>query len=282
VVAPTIPAPNPPRQQQLQPQRSIIVPSQPQTPITPQVPQLAPPPPPMYSQAPGMMAPAAISPRVPYPPSPYGFSPAPPIQQAPPLTPSALPRNFGAGAPPFDPSYSRGLGPAAPIGPPKTPITTSSSTMLPPGPSRRASMPDPGPVARPIAPIARPTGDASTSGSGSPNRRSPSPKGVLGSSALAADDDEVVPPPTRRVTSGAVGQGWGTGSPRSAVGENTMRAPWGPPAPPGFVGPPHPSVVGTSLWGNATANAEWIPPGGLYPSPFIPHNSSLPPHSGGS
>ena len=54
----------------------------------------------------------------------------------------------------------------------------------------------PGPITRPITPIARPTagggnGDASSS-SGSPNGRSPSPPRVLGSSALAADDDEVV------------------------------------------------------------------------------------------
>jgi hypothetical protein len=228
-----------------------------------------------------MLPPSTISPRVSFSPSPYGFGPGSSMQQGPPptLAPSALPRNFGAG-PPFDPGYGRGLSPAAPIGPPpKTPVSSTPS-MLPPGPSRRASIPDPGPVARPIAPIARPSGDAPGSGSGSPNRRSPSPKGVLGSSALAADDDEVVPPPGRRVVPGAVGQGWGgPASPRTAVGDNTMRAPWGAPAPPGF-GSPRPPSIGNSLWGSATPNPEWHPSGNFYPNPFLSQNASPPPHSG--
>jgi hypothetical protein len=237
----------------------------------------------MYQPGPGMMPPQGMSPRVPYAPGPpFGvFGPGPSMQQGPPppLAPSAVPRNFGTG-PPYDPGF-RAMGgpPAAPIGPPsKAPqqqnqaITTSP--MLPPGTNKRASLGDPGPVARPIAPIARPTGEAPGSGSGSPNRRSPSPKGILGSSALSPDDDEVIAPPTRRVNPAAVGQGWGNPSPRSAIGEN--RAPWGAPAAPGFTSPRPP--VGNSLWGNTSPGPEWQQPNNFFTSPFIT-GPSPPPHS---
>jgi hypothetical protein len=200
-------------------------------------------------------------------------------QGPPPLAPSAVPRNFGTG-PPYDPTF-RAMGgpPTAPIGPPpKTPqqnSMTSAPPMLPPGPNKRASIGDPGPVARPIAPIARPTGEAPGSGSGSPNRRSPSPKGRLGSSALSPDDDEVIAPPTRRVNPAPVGQSWGNPSPRSAIGEN--RAPWGAPAAPGFVSPRPP--VGNSLWGNTSPGPEWQqPPNNFFASPFGT-GPSPPPHS---
>lgn len=162
------------------------------------------------------------------------------------------------------------------------------------GPSRRASNPNsssmlndliPGPITRPIAPIARPTEAGNPgSGSGSPNRRSPSPKGFLGSSALAADDDEVVPVHSsgRRAGSVSVGQGWGGhgvhgqggmgigtiggigigvgAPPRSAGPVGAVGSPWGAPASAGFGVPPistsrlpAPSQTPLSaggLWGN--------------------------------
>lgn len=140
-----------------------------------------------------------------------------------------------------------------------------------------------GPVARPlIAPIARPStsvastatnastntgagvgvgggGGESSSGSTSPVRRSPSPKGVLGSSALVDEDDEVVSAGNGRRGAAPIGIGiggggagvggggsWGPGSPRTATGGGGG-APWGPPPahPPGFgsprpIGPPPP------------------------------------------
>ncbi|OBZ74306.1 Stress response protein nst1, partial [Grifola frondosa] len=188
--------------------------------------------------------------------------------------PSALPRGFGNG-PPFETGFSRGLVPPAPIAPPSRALQNSlasPTTMLAPGPSNRAPAADPGPITRPIAPIARPTGEASGSGSTSPSRRSPSPKGVLGSSALLADDDEVVRPTGRRAAPGAAG--WGNSSPRNAV-----PAPWGapaPPAPPGF--PSRPPPIGTSLW--TSPDQSWHPPPpGFFGNPF-PHNSSAAPHTG--
>lgn len=203
--------------------------------------------------------------------------------------------------------------------------------LLAPGQGRRGSVPilgglsgdvggpsGPGPITRPIiAPIARPgTGEGASgsslmnnapgttsSGSGSPIRRSPSPKGMLlGSSALAADDDEVVSPATtRRSTApigigiglglgvGAVGQGWGPASPRTALGMGEQiplrgggGAPWGPP--PGF-GRGHihqqQQVPIGNLWGTPPppSNSEWHPPGTFFPphSPaayMVSHNSS--------
>jgi hypothetical protein len=193
----------------------------------------------------------------------------------PPLAPSAVPRNFGV-APQYDPSFrAMGPGPAtSPIGPPsKAPQQSLNSAPAPPG--KRASIGDPGPVARPIAPIARPTGEAPGSGSGSPIRRSPSPKGILGSSALSPDDDEVIAPPTRRVNPAAVGQGWGNPSPRSAIGEN--RTPWGAPAAPNFTSPRPP--VGNSLWGNTSPGPDWQhQPTNFFNSPFITGPSPPPPH----
>lgn len=249
----------------------------------------------------------------------YGFG-APGLPQQhhpgqPGLAPSALPRNFTAGSgPPFDQSFNRGP-PVSPIGPPPKakPSSLSSSPSAPtilslvPGQGRRGSLlltGDPGPIGRPVlAPIARPsvsgpsngTGEGS-SGPGSPIRRSPSPKGVLGSSALVEDGDEVVKVPTSRRSGTAPmpigtgvnmgigpigpGGGWGPASPRSAVGGD--RAPWG--APPGFprgpigppppVGPlnnqhlPHSPIQG--LWGSAGSGSgaqEWHPPPGGYFGP---------------
>ncbi|KAF6750451.1 hypothetical protein DFP72DRAFT_1072459 [Ephemerocybe angulata] len=156
-----------------------------------------------------MVPPSAMSPRMP------NYGPVPPY----PFVPAGMARGFPPG-PPFDPStFNRGPPPHgvglnvnnSPIGPPskpKTPLAPTPSTSLPspmlaPGAGRRGSVPlettsNPGPITRPT-PIARPTttttnGEAGGSGTGSPVRRSPSPK-VLGSSALAADDDEVVSTP---------------------------------------------------------------------------------------
>ncbi len=145
-----------------------------------------------------MGAPPMISPRMPFAAapggSPYGaYGPVGGMQQMPlPLGHSVVPRGYGVGpGAPFDQGFGRGLAPAAPIGPPSkmglaiggplgiiTPA--SASTILAPGagPSsaapggaisgRRvsAAAPDPGPITRPIAPIARPT-TTTDSGSGS-------------------------------------------------------------------------------------------------------------------
>ncbi|KAF9458117.1 salt tolerance down-regulator-domain-containing protein [Collybia nuda] len=311
--------------QQPQQSRGPQMVSQPQTPITPHLPTHPPPQTPiMYQQGgPGMLPPSNMSPRVQgFAPMGYGFGSQGMQHPGPPggLAPSALPRNFSSG-PSYDPAYNRGLGigglppSATPIGPPlksKPSLSSSSASSsgqtmlsLAPGQGRRASLlsGDPGPVARPIAPIARPTVAGGTaepgSGPGSPIRRSPSPKGVLGSSALVEDGDEVVRTTIgRRNTApigigigipigpgpgsvGAVGQGWGPASPRSAVGDN--RAPWGAPSgPPGFGsprGPPppvgpmsnhHPQPIGPgSLWGNATPgglNQDWHPSGNYFPN----------------
>jgi len=146
--------------------------------------------------------------------------------------------------------------------------------MLAPGANRRSSIVDPGPITRPLAPIARPTTGDTGSGSASPVRRSPSPKGVLGSSALAADDDEVVSAAGRRLMTG--GQIWGGApSPRTSV---DVRVPWGPPAP-GFPAPTHSPrpPAGGSPW--TTPHPDWHP-SNFFPTPFVTHNSSPPPHSG--
>lgn len=278
------------------PQRPLATSSQPATPIAPSSSITFPPPPvaPLYPPASGMVPPPTALP--PYaPPPPFGvFAPGPSMPQGPPpsLAPSVLPRGFGSPSP-FDPPFNRGLPQPAPIGPPSKSAQNplASPTMLAAGPSRKASLPEPGPgpVARPIpiapiappapiAPIARPnTGETSGSRSGSPVRRSPSPKGVLGSSALAADDDEVVPPPGRRTVPGAVGQSWTTTSPRSVV---EARPPWGPPAPlPGFSSRPPP--LGSSLWGNISPEPSWQSPAGFFPNAFVnPINPSPPPHAG--
>lgn len=274
---PVSPVPPPTAQAQRQPQQRPVVntASQPQTPISPPVASHLPPSTAMYGQGSGIIPPQAMSPRGQPTPS-YSFGPGPSLHQGPPsgLAPSALPPNFGLG-PAFEPGFGRGLAPAAPIGPPSKSVQNplGPPQSLAPGISRRASIPDPGPVARPIAPIARPGGD----GTGSPSRRSPSPKGVLGSSALTADDDEVVPLPGRRVAPGAVGQGWGgPASPRTAIGESA-RAPWGAPGP-GFVSPRPPSVG--NMWGNTTPNPDWHPSSAnFFASPFATHDPA-PPHSG--
>jgi hypothetical protein len=293
----TLPAPvQPPRQQQQRPAALTTV-SQPQTPMIAQMPAPLPPPQSsqVFAQGPGLPPPLpAISPRPPFSPT-YGF-PSVQQQQGPPpsnLAPSPLPRSFGP--PQFEqPSFavnSRGglIVPAAPIGPPSRAAVVQNTTIISPpaniipvgASSRRASIPDPGPVARPLAPIARPSIDssqqqqqpqASGSGSASP-RRSPSPKGVLGSSALIADEDEVIAQPGRRVVPGAVGQGWGPASPLTAV--ETARTPWGPP---GIV-PARPTSVG-NVWGSsAPLSADW---NNFYSSaaPFGHANPPPPTHLG--
>ncbi|KAH7882068.1 hypothetical protein F5I97DRAFT_1911677 [Phlebopus sp. FC_14] len=297
-------APTPPNSAPRPQLQRPLAASQPSTPVASSVQNnFLPPAAPLYPPGAGMMPQSGLSPRMPYAPPPFGvFGPGPSMQQGPPpsLAPSALPRNYGSPTS-MEPNFTRGLTPATPIGPPPRAVQNplASPTMLPPGPSRRTSIPEsvpgPGPVARPVsiapsvapiappvapiappAPIARPTGEASGSGSGSPVRRSPSPKGVLGSSALAADDDEVVPPPGRRNVPGAVGQTWGNNtSPRSVIGE--ARPPWGAPAPPGFGAR---APMGGSLWGGANPAPDWQS-AAFFPNSFVNQiNSSPPPHTG--
>ena len=315
-----------------------------------QIPPHLPPPPQsggmMYGH-PQMMP--ALSPRVGnFPPmGQYPFG-APNMQQHhPPGTPlpSGMSRSFNAGPPPpFDPAFNRGMsigigvpiggvnspaGAPSPIGPPKpkTPLASTSAPgapMLAPGQGRRGSVAvlntpteatGPGPITRPIAPIARPPGgtpaECASSGSGSPNRRSPSPKGTLGSSALAADDDEVVAGTgPRRVMPGTpiggmgmsvgvpAGQTWGPASPRPG-----MMTPWGPsgfsPSParaaPNSANHFHqqgvpPPIGSGSLWtNNQTGGGDsWHPQntpgvGGFFPGPpYMNHNAaaSSTPHTG--
>jgi hypothetical protein len=316
-----------------------------------QIPPHLPPPPQsggmMYGH-PQMMP--ALSPRVGnFPPmGQYPFG-APNMQQHhPPGTPlpSGMTRSFNAGPPPFDPAFNRGMpigigvpvggvntppGAPSPIGPPKpkTPLASTSTpgpSILAPGQGRRGSIAvlntateaaGPGPITRPIAPIARPPGgpsaEGASSGSGSPNRRSPSPKGILGSSALAADDDEVVAGTgPRRVMPGnpigmgisvgvPAGQTWGPASPRPA-----MMTPWGPSgfsssparAAPNSIGSANhfhqqgvpPPIGSGSLWtNNQTGGGDsWHPQntpgvGGFFPGPaYMNHNAaaSSTPHTG--
>lgn len=246
------------------------------------------------------------------------------------LGPSPIPRGFGSG-PPFEPGFGRGLAPAAPIGPPKvaTMQASISTPVMNPGPTvpvrRMSSAADPGPITRPIAPIARPTnginGDhhssssAPGSGGASPSRRSPSPKGVLGSSALAADDDEVVTAPPRRVVPAPVGQVWH--SPRSSAAINP---PWGNPPPGASFSPPQRvlpggvntvgtlaglGAIGVGMWNhqapgpgpgpgpqNPGAIGEWAAatqPGHPFfaagNAPYLhhhTHSTATPPHSSGN
>lgn len=276
-------APTPPRQQQ---QRPMIVTAQNGL---PQPLHTAGPSTPGYSPGVNGIIPTPVmSPRMPYNPAGQfnGFGPGPSMQGPPILAPSVLPRTYGAGiAPLFDASYnSRPIRPPSaggpgPIGPPSKLNHTQPQQppMLAPGSTRRASVVDLGPITRPtIAPIARPTTDGG-SGSASPVRRSPSPKGVLGSSALAADDDEVVSAAGgRRLATGS--QLWGgVPSPRTTV---DVRVPWGPPAP-GYAGPPHAPrpPIGASPW--TAQHPDWPGhPANFFPSPFVTHNPSPPPHSG--
>ncbi|KAJ3476919.1 hypothetical protein NLI96_g10824 [Meripilus lineatus] len=200
------------------------------------------------------------------------------------LSPSVLPRGFGVPVAPVDPQHTQVMPhqPPPPIAPPSKAVQNplASPTQLAPG-SRRSSAPapDPGPITRPVpAPIARPAGDSTGSGSTSPSRRSPSPKGVLGSSALLSDEDEVVFANSRRTVS-AIGPSWGsTASPRSAV--TNERVPWGQAVgvhpPPGLSPRPPP-------WNNAAPGTDWHSPSAAYfgaaygvhnPSPPPPHNGS--------
>lgn len=138
---------------------------------------------------------------------------------------------------------------ASMLGHPKRSASGSAIGMMgiDPGPiGRPLALPSVGPIA-PIAPIGRPGIVKDMNGSPS-QRRSPSPKGVLGSAALIADDDEMlVPPPTSRrlaPLSTAVGSPW---SPRSAFGQPSS-TPWGPPEnASGFAAPR--GSVGNGLWG---------------------------------
>lgn len=239
----------------------------------------------------------AISPRTPFPPGPpgppgmSGFPQYMPQMSVPSLGSSALPPGFRAG-PPFEPSFGRGLAPAAPIGPPppkmgmSNPITSPIMAQSASVPTRRMSTAaDPGPITRPIAPIARPTttvnGDstsASGSGSGgaSPNRRSPSPK-VLGSAALLADDDEVVSALGRRAAPLApLGQNWHSPCTSVAAGAGL----WGPlPPTPVFSSSPRtaPGVNGGLNIGGLWAQGSAPGPGMAPPSAGLP---DWPPHSG--
>ncbi|THH33340.1 hypothetical protein EUX98_g820 [Antrodiella citrinella] len=261
---------------------SVVTQSQPATPVIPQMPAHfgQAPSTPMYSPIAGINASSAMSPRL-------NFAPAGPYtgnfvagssmpSGPPPLAPSALPRTFGANGP-FEPAFGRNTTPLAPIAPPSKILQHSNSL---PSPTqaitggRRASVNDPGPITRPVAPIARPAGD-SGSGSTSPSRRSPSPKGFLGSSALAADDDEVIPSQPRRVVAPGAAVGWGASSPRSNGPD--MRVPWGPAAPPPGVSPRLP-------WGASAPGPgpEWHPSPPFFGGPFSNHNSSPPPPHTGS
>ena len=330
-------------QQPQQPPRGTPMSSQPQTPITPQISSHISPlqPSMMFPGAPGMIPP--MSPRVQqsFVPMGYGFSG--PLQQQHPgqpgLAPSALPRNFAPGAgQPFDPAFSNATRnvPISPIGPPpksKPPGPLSASPSAPsvlslaPGQGRRGSLlsGDPGPIAPPIgrpivAPIARPSvpsnntnGNGEGSSSSSSPIRSPSPKGVLGSSALVEDGDEVVKAPAGRrggstplpigtgLGIGGMGapgqQTWGPTSPRGIVGAGTPWAGFGngsqqqrPIVPPPPVGPLNTQHPTGPLWGNpgsaASASANGTPdwhhsPGGSFfnsptPNHFAVVNTASP------
>lgn len=240
------------------------------------------------------------------------------------LQPSALPRGtFTNGPTSFDPTFQRvsgggfapGAGLPSPIGPPskpKTPMTGGSSgsptipgvPSLAPGSGRRSvhDLPGgstgvgaaPGPISRPIAPIARPTGlvgaDNSSPGSNSPVRRSPSPKGVvLGSSALASVDDEVVPVTARRsiaTTPFGVSSIGGVGIGVSGVSVGVIGQPhWGSSSPRGD------ALARSGPWGSTSgfSAAPGSRPGGLAPigAPGMMnhnhnhHNNTLHPISGG-
>lgn len=267
-----IPRP-PPHPQQILHQQPPPRAPQPLLPIPTHLPQT----PIMYTQQQIGMMPPALSPRMPsYPPGPYAFG-GPTIQQQ--------PARF-APSPAFDPAFQPPRGPATPVSPigppskPKTPLVATSSSSI----GRRGSIP-PGPITRPLAPIARPTNNANVNAaSGENGSRSPSPKGLLGSSALAADDDEVVAPATagRRSTMPHMWSG-GAGamnananasgstsnnvninhaSPRGDVG---MRAPWG--APPGF-GRGGPMQMG-GMPGGMMGHSIQPPP---------PHSAGIPTH----
>lgn len=278
--------------------------------------------------------PPTMSPRTPYTPVPIGtfssYASVPsslhsiPSHSA--LAPSAIPRSFGntaGGQQSFDQTYARNLAPSlppAPIGPPSKVNVLSSPTIgMGPGvgpPVRRSSViADPGPIGRPIAPIARPSGSGSgdttvgTTGSGSsrsgatsPIRRSPSPK-VLGSSALAADDDEVVTVQNGRRGGHGLAPGSGPGSIGAPVGQGlgwhssrpsvNIGAPWGninsTPVPGGGFGSPRPgSTAPGSLWGSSNPlSADWHhpapgAPSSFFGSQFIAQQPSPPPHHAGN
>ncbi|KAJ7735972.1 hypothetical protein B0H16DRAFT_125969 [Mycena metata] len=220
-----------------------------------------------------------MSPRRGFLPPPNGFGPGPSSiqlaqqQQQQQQGMAASPRGFTPSAsmgnvnfnPGASTSFHRGLPPSTSLPLAPTPAPIGPPPRLAPGSGRRASlMCDPGPIGRP-SPIARPAHAADNSGSGSgsasPARRSPSPKGVLGSAALLADDDEVVPV-RRPGAGGVVGQSWGA---PGAAGRGAP-APWGAPgsAPAfnGAIGGGRGQAPG-ALWGNAAMGGapgqEWHP-----------------------
>jgi len=225
-----------------------------------------------------MMPSQAMPTRVPFGPGPpfAVFGPGPSMQQGPPpLAPSAVPRNFGVG-PQYDPAFrAMGPGPAtSPIGPPsKTPQQNLSSTAVAPPPSKRASIGDPGPVARPIAPIARPTGEAR----GLALVRLSAVPQVRKVYSVHQHSRQMTTRLSHLLLDASIRLQLvraGNPSPRSAIGEN--RAPWGAPSTPSFASPRPP--VGNSLWGNTSPGPEWQhPPNNFLHSPFVT-GPSPPPH----
>lgn len=187
---------------------------------------------------------------------------------------------------------------------------SGSSGVIQPPSRRMSSAIDPGPITRPIAPIGhiapigRPltngdvsqshsssavgtsTSSSNNSGNVSPIRRSPSPKGVLGSSALAADDDEVVPTtaPSRRSTTHPIaslaplgGSSWH--SPRNSINVSVSNSMVGgigavgvPPSPWGATPPSHSQGFSPSRAAGAPNTASGVGlgmgAGGLWGQPF--------------
>ncbi|KAF7297431.1 Stress response protein NST1 [Mycena indigotica] len=239
---------------------------------------LPPVPTPVYAQQ--QVVPPPISPRGGYAPPPFGGFAAGPSTIQPRVFPDAVAAS----------SFHRPpISTPAPIGPPRRPSLIGGEPVpISPGPIGR-----PAPIARP-APVSASTQDSgSGSGSASPARRSPSPKGILGSSALLADDDEVVAVPVRRpvgagvVGSGAGAAGWGAPGSGSVVGP-PGRAPPGSGfgLAPAFTGPPigagRAVGPGAGLWGNNAVNnpppPEWHPTG-FYPRAGYLGNSATSPGS---
>lgn len=254
------------------------------------------------------------------PPYPRGGPPGLPSGMPSPIGPPSKPKTPMAGpsGSPTTPGGGPGAGPPSSLAPGsgRRSIHTLSDvpgSSAPPAPPLLQNL---GPISRPIAPIARPTGSTSAAangggaenpspGSTSPVRRSPSPKGLLGSSALAADDDEVVPAAIRRPTgiapfggvslgvkpalSGLGGvsmmSGGGSGAGVGGVGVGMIgQPPWGPSSPRGAVGDNHIGLRSTP-WGPPPgfSAAPGARPSGAPPPPIGPpgnnHNQGLNNHN---